>query len=365
MSFFSLDKLINKVSDSIIAALKPAFISGQKQRWKDDFNGTSLSSDWVISKNTGNGSIVVTGSEVILKSGTAIGVTAIKSTKAFKIPAKVAFIFKTINKQTTQRIRMSVINAVGNNYAKFEVSSSIVTTGIESANGSGLVGSGSMNLATSTPNQQVLEIDLTLDDVRWSALFVNVPDGKSQTAKRNTRIPLPSEEYYIEMEVENTVATSDSQFAIDSVTLVENEIIQSEVTAIRHNKNASDGLCITTFLPTANVNIQNAILPILNNTTFYTETLANLAVNSVFTGTTKGMNSRGVYIVSVIANASGNLFIDESPDGSTWYSFPAYPCVAGANTFKREPCLSVVRVRYVNGSTATTSLAIYSLIKAF
>jgi hypothetical protein len=365
MSFFSLDKLISKVSDSIIAALRPAFISGQKQRWKDDFNGTSLSSDWVISKNTGNGSIAVTGSEVTLRSGTAIGVTAIRTVAPFKIPCKATFIFKQIGKQVNQKFKMSVVNATGDNYARVELLANSVIANIESSNSPGFVTTGTVELAVNWATQQIAEIDLTLDDVRWSAKSINISSAKQQTTKRNTRIPLPSENYFIEIETENTLIATNAQFIIDSVSFLENEIFQSEMVSVRHNKNPDDGLCIGTFLPTASVNVANPSIVILNNTTFYTETLANLAASSMFTGTTKGMNGRGVCIVSVIATASGNLFIDESPDGITWHTFPAYPCVVGGNLFRREPSLNNIRIRYINGSTATASLAIYSLIKAF
>lgn len=367
MGLFDSAGILQKIFAAIPNLFNPVLISGQKQRWKDDFNGNLLSSDWVISKNTGNGSITVSQSEAIISTGTVAGITAIRSVKSFEVPCKVTFAFRASNRQASQTFKFGIIDESGNNYAWFVLSVTNVNTAIiQSANNNSLVAATTINLGVNTSNIGIVELDLTFDELKFSSLAPNTTAGKTQIVSRHTRIPSPNEKYFLEMEVENIGITTAGTLNIDFVGFQENEIIQSEVTAIRHNKNASDGLFISTFLPTANVNITTSIPIVVGNSiSSITETVSNLGENAAFTGNVRNLTNKGVCIVSVFTTSPGTLFIDESPDGIFWITFPGYPCVEGGNSFKRELNTATIRVRYINGNTPTTTFRIYLLTKSF
>ncbi len=365
MSDFSDTNILRKIFNAIPGILKPVLIRGQKQRWKDDFNGTSLSNEWEIVKNSGNGYISVGGGEVTINTGTAIGSTAIRSIKSFQIPCKAAFAFRTSGKNNSQRFKMSVVNALGTNYARFVVTTSTVTIDLETSNSPFLINTSSINLGINTVNTGIVEVEMTIDETKFSALAPNTVGGKQQTIARHTRIPLSSEIYFLEIETENPAATSNSSFIVDFASFQENEIIQSELTAVRSNRNLSDSILVSPGTSVFSASVNNSFFPVNNITSYTNDSSTALSANGSVTTSVKDMSNKGVFMAFVNTDVPGNLYIEQSPDNVAWFTTSPYPCIAGGNNFRLEPASRFVRCRYVNGSTAQTTFRLYSLIKSF
>ena len=104
----------------------------------------------------------------------------------------------------------------------------------------------------------------------------------------------------------------------------------------------------------------------------YVDSTTALGASATFTGTTRNLQvSTSPIIVYyagvraiVTANVAGTLYIDESPDGSTWLQGAASAAVAAGAvvTLSYKAVNGYVRVRYVNGSTAQSSFGLYSRI---
>lgn len=63
------------------------------------------------------------------------------------------------------------------------------------------------------------------------------------------------------------------------------------------------------------------------------------------------------YVVGMVfANQAGNIFIEQSMDGTNWDLSTTYAVTAGdGKGFKEEVFAPYVRVRYVNGATPQTA----------
>jgi hypothetical protein len=101
----------------------------------------------------------------------------------------------------------------------------------------------------------------------------------------------------------------------------------------------------------------------------YTDTTTALGANATFTGTSRDRQIDGTnyeyykrFVVRSLADQPGTLYVDESPDGSTWIN-GVKSANASANVVAEivhEPIYRHVRCRYVNGPTAQGSFRIWS-----
>jgi hypothetical protein len=104
----------------------------------------------------------------------------------------------------------------------------------------------------------------------------------------------------------------------------------------------------------------------------YTDTTTALGANASFTGVARDTQLDGsspyCYFgfirAAALADQPGTLYIDESPDNSTWV-LGVKSVAVSANTvaiIEHKPIYRYVRVRYVNGATAQTSFRLWSRV---
>lgn len=104
----------------------------------------------------------------------------------------------------------------------------------------------------------------------------------------------------------------------------------------------------------------------------YTDTTTALGASASFTGTARDtqVDSSSPYCflgfirAAALADQAGTLFIDESPDNTTWVLGVKSASVS-ANAvaiLEHKPIYRYVRVRYVNGATAQTSFRLWSRV---
>jgi len=104
----------------------------------------------------------------------------------------------------------------------------------------------------------------------------------------------------------------------------------------------------------------------------YTDTTTALGAGAAFTGTARDLQITttspfehlGEIRAYATADQSGTLYIDESPDNTTWINGVKSVALA-ANEVKgieHKPAYRYVRVRYVNGATAQGSFRLWSRV---
>ncbi|MEM2386089.1 MAG: hypothetical protein QXO67_03810 [Candidatus Bathyarchaeia archaeon] len=105
----------------------------------------------------------------------------------------------------------------------------------------------------------------------------------------------------------------------------------------------------------------------------YTDTTTPLGANATYTGASRDTfistnfpyPRYALFMACALADQAGTLYIDESPDNTTWINGVKSASVA-ANTptiLEHKPIYRYVRVRYVNGATAQTSFRLWSVVQ--
>ncbi len=104
----------------------------------------------------------------------------------------------------------------------------------------------------------------------------------------------------------------------------------------------------------------------------YTDTTTPLGAGATFPGTSRdlqGASSTPYYHYAgirtlVYADQAGTLYVDESPDGSTWTQGVSSVAVASGTVgrISHKATCRYVRLRYVNGSTAQGTFKLYSRV---
>jgi hypothetical protein len=360
MSFFGIAKLLEKIYDALP-------ISNKKQKWRDDFDESSLSSDWEILQIGSGQTVNVANSELTINCGIAVGSTIIRNKRAFAIPFAFSVISKCSQRINGQNLVIEIIDESNTNYARFIYSgtgANNLNTEVSRDGTTFITGNITLDLVSS--GYSILEIDATIDEIRFSTKSANSILGRMYTLIRNQRIPNANKNYYIQIRTINLFSlTSNTQFIIDSVSLQETETFSSELVGIKNNKAPGDSMSVVNPA-SSNISAFLSLAPsILNSQIYAAETVTPLGANAVFTGTSKTVSGRTEIIYVVDTDQPGSLYIDESFDNTNFLDFGVKPCIAGLNTFTVSSKLQYVKIRYINGSTAQTKFRIYSQFRTF
>lgn len=365
MSLFGEVGILNKILAAIPNLVNSVLIRGQRQRWRDDFSGNSLSSDWEITQVGSGQAIAVSGSELTITAGTAVASTNLRYKKSFSIPCKVSFLFKASQRLSNQALILEITDAAGNNYARFSVDGTTNTVvSWATANDGQSVSGLSMNLGINSSNYGTLEIDASIDEIKFSTKDVNGTTGRYSTISRNQRIPNPSNDFYVQVKAVNSaVVASSTTFYLDAITLQENEVFTAELGTIRNNKNSADAINVTQGTNPWFVTVSNNI-GLFNSQVYTTETTTPLIANASIATAGKDTTGRGIFIVVVQTDQPGSLYLDQSPDSTTWLDFGVRAVAAGISSFTVNPSLRYIRFRYINGATAQGLFKVYSQLKS-
>lgn len=357
---------IRKILNAIPSLVNPVLIRGQKQRWRDDFSGNSLSSNWSVVQ-VGNGqSITVSNSELKIATGIAVGETIIRHKKPFTIPCKVVFIGYLTQRIANQSFYLEIVDATGSNYARFFFAgtSSLNVSAEQLNNASPSSGFANLSNSSTTFSSGVCyEIDANVDELKFSTRDALNATGRSASFTQYKRIPDPSSEYFIQIRVANTAPTpSSSTLVLDSVSIQENEIFTTEIVSGRGAKTVSDSVAVN-VINGSSILVSGSV-SVSGSNVYTTETTTPLAANASASLGTRDANNKISVIVTIQTDQPGNVFVDQSADNNTWLDYGAKACTAGINTFSIQLNFRYFRIRYVNGATAQGVFRCYSYQKS-
>ncbi|RUT07272.1 hypothetical protein DSM106972_025330 [Dulcicalothrix desertica PCC 7102] len=331
-------------------------------KWRDDFSGNLLSDDWEVVQLGTNQSINVNNSELRLRSGiTANAQTIIRTKKTFTIPCRVFFIYYLTQRIVNQSFVLEIVDSSGTNYARCVFNGTSNTAAIGQLANNSIAGTDSSMIMPGSNSYSMLEIDLSIDELKFMTKSVDVSAVRDIRTARNRKLPDPNLKYYIQIRVVNnsTPPASSTDLFLDSVLYQFCDLINVDVSTSKASLTPSESLPViitSTANVSGSVSIGDAGQSVL-------VTSINLAANAIFTGSSNSANGRNNLTVTVVTSSPGTLYVDQSINSSTWVQYSGKDCVAGVNTFNIPLDISSYRIRYVNGSTAQTSFAIYTKTK--
>ncbi|MGB9866709.1 MAG: hypothetical protein ACPLPR_02220 [Bacillota bacterium] len=336
-----------------------------QQKFRDDFNGSSLNPDeWDIIQQGSGHTITVTAGELRIATGTTPNTeTIIRSKRLFTIPFRVMIPAYLSQRIANQEFYLEIIAEDDKDRASWKFDSANAQYAkICYQNGDGaLQTSGDNGLSTATSGYAIYEIEAFVDEVFWHQRYCDSTSGRSQSIVRHRDIPDPNKRYYVQIRAKNlsTAPASSTTLYLASVAVQDYAELTAEITAGRGNIVPGQGVG-------AYITGGGLTGYCYDRLAWYADTTTPLGANASFTGTTRDTGSTGQYNkfrVSVYADQPGTLYIDVSRDGSTWRQ--AASIAVGAGEYKEleiKVFRRYVRARYVNGSTAQSAFELCSAL---
>jgi len=333
-----------------------------------DFGGltNTLPGDWSLIRQDAGTSMGVASGILTLNSGTTAGSEIhVRCTKGIKLKALARAILQLSQRIANQSIFFELVNAAGTTFARWTFDGTSATNA-KCASGNLGVSTGDVTVGINTTvNYTVFEIYGELEQILFSNVPANTNSAKSLSAVFDRNIPEPDEEYFVQFRIVNggTAPVSSTALNIDAVFIEDLETVAVEMLRGPGDSSAATAIAVRGTGGSLDQVTQAFISP---RTSRQTETTTNLAAAAVFTGTSRDMGSTHLFDkgrVLVIASHDGTLEIQESNDGTTWFTSEANVPVTANTPLKREwnTVCRFQRVRYTNGATATTSLRIESI----
>lgn len=360
--------VLENILQAIPNALNPVLIRGIRNKWRDDFNDSSLSAnDWEIIQ-TGNGqAVTVSNSELQISAGTTADAhTIIRCKNKVTFSSRLAFIYRISQRINNQQFYFEIVDSSGNNYARIIFSGTITTSAsFEVANNGSSTGITTFTMSVSSLTYSIFEIDLGIEEIKFSTRNVDAGGSRLGTVSRNRRIPDPALEYYLQIRVVNGAAAplSNTNFFLDSISYQATEILPAEIVGSKGSISGNDAV---TVIPPVGQSFQvgGTIASVISSdgANYLLETSTNLTANATFSQA-RDANGRKFLHVVVETDQPGTLFIEQAFDQATYYVFPGNPCTAGFNVISVELKMRYYRIRYVNGATATTIFKINTTLK--
>lgn len=220
-----------------------------QEKYRDDFAGTALNSDfWTVTTGPGM-TVAVTNSELRVDTGTtANAVTTIRSRKAWSGAYRVMFLAgATLLSQriANQTFELRVVNAAGNSYAGWVLTGTTATTGIARAYNNGTT-SGDQTQAgiPTTAGPIALEIENFIDEVYYHSRAPESTNARTTTNVKNRQTPDPNEDMFIEIRVTNgaTAPASTTRLTLDAVLVQDISELTTEITGGRGGGGASQAV---------------------------------------------------------------------------------------------------------------------------
>lgn len=342
------------------------FVSTLAQAWREDFSSTSLSGDWELVVQGAGHSYSVSSSVLSLTTGvTANTETIIRSTRSFRVPFRVFFIFYLSQRIANQEFYLEIVDDSGNMAARWLLDGTSATTGkIQVVNG-GVASSASSVTINSTGSYNILELELFPDEVYFHSRTADSTSSRSYTYVRHRLIPDPKGDYFIQIRAKNlsSAPASSTTLYLDAVTVQDIYELAAEITAGRGATAGSQALPIYVTGGSSNVWSYNRLV-------YYTETTTTLGANGSFTGSAKdstvsGIGSYARFLAGAFADQPGTLYLELSRDSSTWRVAKQVSVSANTLVIEEIPFATrYARVRYQNGSTAQKTFELWSALVA-
>ncbi|OKH14822.1 hypothetical protein NIES592_08065 [Fischerella major NIES-592] len=354
------------IKNNLPSATNPSLIRSILRKWREEFNGTSLSSDWTINQTGAGQSITVSASELTIAAGTSANAeTIITSTLSFKIPFRVLFTFTLSQRISNQEFYLEIVDSSGNHRASVLLdATSSNTVKLNCANESNSTGSIS-NTGFSTSSYGIAELEVNSDEVNLYSRSANSSNGRGSASVVITRqIPDPSLDYFVRIRAKNlgTAPASNTNLKLDAIVIQDIEEITAEITAGRGGgggQNQSVPVAINN-VPSVNISGTPTVSINRNNSTSQI-TSTPLTANANYTSSAQFLSEYSVIRGWVHTDQPGTLVLEQShttTDTSFKQIESSISCVAGITTFEQKVYGAYARVNYTNGSNAQGSFSI-------
>lgn len=311
--------------------------------FRDDFNGTAIDTGyWKLTNNgmtvnVASGTLtidtgIISGAEVILQS---------TFTVSFNVSA---YIIMTLsNRRVNQEFTFELISKDGKDSVGWLFNGTSGTTNIAFLTNNNVTTQN--NVTTNNTNtSNIFEVNAYYDRcVFFSTPLADLINQRGYSYATN--VPSPNKDYYIRIRAKNTgVPGGNTTFTIDAVSLFNIEesyvhIVGGRGAHILHN-------AVSTFGVSRNFVV------------FYNDSTTPLGVSAEFQGAQRNLLNPGmssIFRAISYADQAGTLKIQQSRNGSTWYTTHSVNAVANVATILEAPVhMQYLRVVYTNGATAQT-----------
>ena len=227
---------LDLIRTNLPSASTPVLTRSLARKWRDDFNGTALSSDWQLVQQGAGQTIAVSTSELRITAGMAANSeTIIRSTKTSSIAFRTIFIASLSQRIANQEVYFEIVDTSGQHRAAWRFDGTITgTVNVLATNAGTPVPASSLQANSSI--FIAYEIEATPDEVNF---YTRTPDSSNSRASssgvRSRQIPDPNLEYYLQIRVKNlaTAPVSNTTITIDAVLLQDIEELTAEVVSGR------------------------------------------------------------------------------------------------------------------------------------
>lgn len=339
-------------------------VTSTKRRFREDFAGSSLGSNWTVVAAGSGHSVSVASSELRISTGTTANTeTVLRLNQPITVPSKAGFIVCLSQRIANQEFYLELVTADGQHAAGILLDGTSATTGKTYTKNPSGTGGPSTWTTLSSWNYSIYEIEIFTDEVVFNNRGVDSISGRSYQVVRTRFLPDPNQTYYVQIRARNlsTAPASSTTLYVDAVVVQDIQEFLAEIVGGNGSYAAHQAIPVLLAGGTGTANVYNRLI-------FYTDTTTALAANATFTGTTRDTGSTGSYSkfrVMTFADQPGTLYIEGSRDASTWRVLKQISVSANV-TVTDEVIIPVryVRVRYLNGSTAQGTFELNSALVA-
>jgi hypothetical protein len=356
---------LEAIRDRLPSVGTAAPIKSMLKKWREEFNGTSLSSNWTINQTGAGQSITVSASELTIAAGTTANAeTIITSTLSFKIPFRVLFIFTLSQRIVNQEFYLEIADSSGNHRASILLdATSAGTAKLNCANDNNSTGSIS-STSFSTFSYGIAELEINSDEVNLYSRNANSSNGRGLSSAVLTRqIPDPNLDYFIRIRAKNlgTAPASNTNLKLDAIVVQDIEEITAEITAGRGGGGGQNQSVPVAVNNTPSVTVSSGSVAATNNANNSTIQLTStpLGANANYTSSTQALSSYSTIRGWVETDQPGTLVLEQSHTTSGFKQIGnSISCTAGITLFEQKVYGAYARVNYTNGNNAQGTFSV-------
>lgn len=190
--------------------------------------------------------------------------------------------------------------------------------------------------------------DLGSSDKTWRAIYAKSGEFTDSLAVQGKQVIKDGDPVGIS-DISDTVKTKITS-AIDNALL--NQVVQNILSKL--NVDLSTRASESTLNSILQSLDEIGVLALIDYTT------SPLNANGSWTSTVDSDTKTGRIVGSVYADVSGTLYVEQSPDGSSWDIADTYNITGNSGVkFSVEKVCPYARVKYVNGSSDQTTFRLY------
>jgi hypothetical protein len=355
---------------------------------REDFDGPLDPAMWAVTQAAGSNMVAAVANQLLT---IATGVTAndtisIATVPSFALPGRVKFIASLSQRIANQTFVLQVRNGAGDTLAAWVFDGVSATSAKVRAMRRGIAATADTAVAVpTTATVQEFEIDLRMEAVDFYTRASESTASAVVLATRSRTIPKPNEILFIELSATNgaVAPASSTTLTVEAVFFQDSSRnIAAEVVAGRGISAPGRGVPVNllnaisaTLVATAN---RQAVM---SQGVWFDDSVAALAANAVFTGTTRDIAGSATGVAFVVASngqeyrtsaesdQAFTLAIEVSRDNVTWRRVKtvASAAVTGGGQYAEivhRPSWRYIRTVVVNGATLQTRLTVGSIIMA-